>query len=253
MEIANQIVFHIKNYLDLSIIKKLKYHSQRFDGVSEENCMGVENPIRVMLVDDHAVVRSGLAAFLYVFDDLELVAEAKDGKEALAICETLMPDVILMDLVMPVMDGAAATKAIRTRWPQIQVVALTSFKEEDLVQGALQAGAIGYLLKNVSADELANAIRSAYLGKPTLAPEAAQALIHAAIKPAKPDYGLTPREEEVLGLMTDGLSNIDIADRLVVSRSTVKFHVSSILSKLGVSSRTEAVATACKQNLIKKQ
>ena len=214
--------------------------------------MGSDRPIRVMLVDDHAVVRSGLGAFLYVFDDLELVAEAKDGKDAISQCETVMPDVILMDLVMPVMDGAAATKAIRERWPQIQVVALTSFKEDELVQGALQAGAIGYLLKNISADELANAIRSAYVGKPTLAPEAAQALIHAAIKPEKPDYGLTNREDEVLLLMTDGLSNVDIAERLVVSRSTVKFHVSSILSKLSVSSRTEAVAMALQQKLVKK-
>jgi NarL family two-component system response regulator LiaR len=205
-----------------------------------------------MLVDDHAVVRSGLGAFLYVFDDLELVAEAKDGKDAISLCETVMPDVILMDLVMPIMDGAAATKAIRERWPQIQVVALTSFKEDELVQGALQAGAIGYLLKNISADELANAIRSAYVGKPTLAPEAAQALIHAAVKPEKPDYGLTNREDEVLLLMTDGLSNVDIAERLVVSRSTVKFHVSSILSKLGVSSRTEAVAMALQQKIVKK-
>ena len=211
-----------------------------------------EKPIRVMLVDDHAVVRSGLGAFLYVFDDLELVAEAKDGKEAVSLCESVMPDVVLMDLVMPVMDGAAATKAIRERWPQIQVVALTSFKEEDLVQGALQAGAIGYLLKNISADELANAIRSAYEGKPTLAPEAAQALIHAAVRPEKPDYGLTNREEEVLALMTLGLSNVDIAEKLVVSRSTVKFHVSSILSKLGVASRTEAVALALQQKLLKK-
>ena len=214
--------------------------------------MGSDKPIRVMLVDDHAVVRSGLGAFLYVFDDLELVAEAKDGKDAISQCETVNPDVILMDLVMPVMDGAAATKAIRERWPQIQVVALTSFKEDELVQGALQAGAIGYLLKNISADELANAIRSAYVGKPTLAPEAAQALIHAAIKPEKPDYGLTNREDEVLLLMTDGLSNVDIAERLVVSRSTVKFHVSSILSKLSVSSRTEAVAMALQQKLVKK-
>jgi len=210
-----------------------------------------EKPIRIMLVDDHAVVRSGLGAFLYVFDDLELVAEAKDGREAISICETVMPDVVLMDLVMPIMDGAAATKAIRERWPQIQVVALTSFKDDDLVQGALQAGAIGYLLKNISADELANAIRSAYEGKPTLAPEAAQALIHAAVRPEKPNYGLTKREEEVLELMTSGMSNVSIAENLVVSRSTVKFHVSSILSKLGVASRTEAVAICLQQKLLK--
>ena len=210
-----------------------------------------EKPIRIMLVDDHAVVRSGLGAFLYVFDDLELVAEAKDGREALLMCETVMPDVVLMDLVMPIMDGAAATKAIRERWPQIQVVALTSFKDDDLVQGALQAGAIGYLLKNISADELANAIRSAFEGKPTLAPEAAQALIHAAVRPEKPNYGLTKREEEVLELMTSGMSNVSIAENLVVSRSTVKFHVSSILSKLGVASRTEAVAICLQQKLLK--
>ncbi len=211
-----------------------------------------EKPIRVMLVDDHSVVRSGLSAFLYVFDDLELVAEAKDGKEAIQICEKIMPDVILMDLMMPVMDGAAATKIIRQKWPGIQVVALTSFKEDELVQAALQAGAIGYLLKNVSADELANAIRSAYIGRPTLAPEATQALIHAAVNPGKQDYGLTNREEEVLTLMTDGMSNIEMAEKLFVSRSTVKFHVSSILSKLGVSSRTEAVAMALQQKLVKK-
>ena len=138
--------------------------------------------IRVMLVDDHAVVRSGLAAFLMVFDDLELVGEAGDGVEAVAMCGRVNPDVVLMDLVMPEMDGASATAAIRDANPDVQVIALTSFKEDDLVQGALQAGAIGYLLKNVSTDELADAIRSAYAGRPTLAPEAAQALIHTATR-----------------------------------------------------------------------
>ncbi len=206
--------------------------------------------IRVMLVDDHAVVRSGLAAFLLAFDDFELVGEAGSGEEAIAIYADLRPDVVLMDLVMPGMDGATATRAIRQRCPQIRVIALTSFKEEDLVQGALQAGAIGYLLKNVTADELANAIRSAYVGRPTLAPEAAQALIHAATQPPAPGSDLTAREREVLALMIEGLNNSEIADRLIVSRSTVKFHVSSILSKLGAASRTEAVALAVQHRLL---
>lgn len=212
--------------------------------------MSDERPIRVMIVDDHAVVRSGLGAFLTAFDDLEMVAEASGGQEALRLCTQMDIDVILMDLVMPEMDGATATHAIRQQCPDVQVIALTSFKEDDLVQGALQAGAISYLLKNVSARELADAIRAAHDGRPTLAPEATAALIHVATKPKEQDYDLTPREQEVLALMTEGLSNPEIADRLVVSRSTVKFHVSSVLSKLGVSGRTEAVALALQKNLV---
>ena len=214
--------------------------------------MSEDDAIRVMIVDDHAVVRSGLGAFLLAYDDLELVAEAGSGQEAVRVCSTAQPDVVLMDLVMPEMDGATATRAIRQECPDVQVIALTSFKEEDLVQRALQAGAIGYLLKNVTGDELARAIREAKAGRPTLAPEAAQALIHTATRPTGPALGfdLSAREKEVLGLMVDGLNNPDIADRLIVSRSTVKFHVSSILSKLGAGSRTEAVAMALQHHLV---
>ena len=208
--------------------------------------------IRVMLVDDHAVVRSGLSTFLMTCDDMELVGEASNGEQALDMCPRVDPDVVLMDLVMSGMDGATATRKIREKCPEIQVIALTSFKEQELVQGALKAGAIGYLLKDISANELANAIRAAYAGKPTLAPEAAQALIQAARLPAERiGFDLTEREKEVLTLMAQGLNNNDIAERLVVSRSTAKFHVSSILSKLGSSSRTEAVAIALQNKLVK--
>jgi len=207
-------------------------------------------PIRVMLVDDHAVVRSGLSAFLMVFDDLELVGEAENGLQAVQRAVALQPDVILMDLVMPEMDGAAATRLIREANPHIQVIALTSFREDTLVQAALQAGAISYLLKNVSADELAQAIRAAHAGRSTLAPEAAQVLIQAATRPPDPVFELTERERDVLTWMVRGLSNNEIAAKLVVSPSTVKFHVSNILSKLGVSSRTEAVAFALQHRLV---
>jgi len=157
---------------------------------------------------------------------------------------------VLMDLVMPGMDGAQATHAIRQTCPAIQVIALTSFKEQELVEGILEAGAIGYLLKNVTAGELARAIREAHLGRPTLAPEAAQALIQARREQPKPGFDLTEREREVLALLVEGLTNPEIAERLIVSRSTAKFHVSSILSKLGVASRTEAVAVAVKEGLL---
>jgi len=212
--------------------------------------MTESKPIRVLIVDDQAVVRSGLVAFLLAFDDLELVGEAGSGEEAVRLCSQVQPDVVLMDLVMPGMDGAAATRAIRKPCPQIQVIALTSFKETELVQGALEAGAIGYLLKNITADELAEAIRAAHAGRPTLAPEAAQALVQAASQTPKPGHDLTGREREVLALMVEGLSNGEIAERLVVSQSTVKFHVSSILSKMGASSRTEAAALAVQHHLV---
>jgi NarL family two-component system response regulator LiaR len=212
--------------------------------------MDQSEPIRVMLVDDHAVVRSGLSAFLMVFDDLKLVGEASNGAEAVQLCQELQPDVVLMDMIMPEMDGATATRLIRQSNPQVQVIVLTSFKEDELIHGALEAGAIGYLLKNVSADELVRAIRAAKTGRPTLSPEATQALIHPSSDSAL-GRDLTSREREVLELMAKGLNNSQIAERLIVSRSTIRFHVSNVLSKLNASSRTEAVAVAIQNNLVK--
>lgn len=211
-----------------------------------------DRPIRVMLVDDHAVVRSGLMAFLLAFEDLHLVGEASDGEEAVRVCARVQPDVVLMDLVMPRMDGATATRLIRESYPQVQVIALTSFKEEEMIQEVLRAGAIGYLLKNVTADELADAVRAAFHGRPTLAPEATHALIHSAThgRDLPVGHDLTDREREVLALLASGLNNSQIAEALVVSRSTVKFHVSSILSKLHVANRTEAVVLALQQRLV---
>jgi NarL family two-component system response regulator LiaR len=207
-------------------------------------------PIRVMLVDDHAMVRKGLVTFLKIFDDLQLVGEAESGAAALKLCAEVSPDVILMDMVMPDMNGAAATRAIRQQFPQVQVIALTSFKEGDLVKNALEAGAIGYLLKDISADELVRAIRAAHGGRATLATEAAQALVESANRPSAPGLDLTEREREVLALMIEGLNNTQIAGKLSVSPSTVKSHVSNILSKLGVASRTEAVTLALRSRLI---
>jgi NarL family two-component system response regulator LiaR len=208
------------------------------------------HPIRVMVVDDHTMVRRGLATFLKVFSDMELVGEAENGEDAVELSSKIAPDVVLMDMVMPGMDGATATRAIRGKTPTIQVIALTSFKEEGLVLNALNAGAIGYLFKDVSADELAQAIRAAHAGRATLSIEAVQALIHASNEPPEPGHDLTERERAVLALMIEGLNNTQIAGRLVVSTSTIKSHVSNILSKLGVSSRSEAVALAVRRQLI---
>ncbi len=205
--------------------------------------------IRIMLVDDHAVVRSGLGAFLSVNPDLELVGEAENGEQAVVRANLLKPDVILMDLMMPVMDGVTAIAHIKKQNPAIQIIALTSFQEDELVQNALKGGAIGYLMKNVSARELAAAIRAARDGKMTLSPEAAQALVHAS-QQAQETESLTEREREVLKLMVEGLNNAEIAERLVVSLSTIKYHISNILMKLGVDNRVAAVTMAIQKKLV---
>jgi two-component system, NarL family, response regulator LiaR len=213
--------------------------------------MNTAQPIRVMLVDDHTMVRKGLVAFLKNEPELELVGEACDGREAIELCEQSKPDVILMDLVMPELGGVAATRTIHQRWPTIKVIALTSFQEKVLVQDALQAGAIGYLLKNISGEELAAAIRQVHEGRPTLAPEAVQALILPPSESENLAANLTRREQEVLALLIKGMSNPEIAEQLVISRSTVKVHISNILSKLGVASRAEAISVAIQNKLVR--
>ena len=206
--------------------------------------------IKILLVDDHTVVRSGLSKFLMVNKDLKLVGEASDGEEALQKVSLYKPDIVLMDLMMPGMDGITATREIKKRYPQVKVIALTSFAEQNMVQGALQAGAIGYLQKNVTAKELGHAIRAACDGKMTLSPEATQVLANSVAQPQITGEQLTDRERDVLKCMVDGLNNNEIAEKLVVSLGTVKFHISNIFHKLGVDSRVEAVKLAIEQKLV---
>ncbi len=213
--------------------------------------MNKDKKIRVMIVDDHQVVRQGFTMFLKAFQDLELVGEAVNGEEAVRNYQEFAPDVILMDMVMPKMTGDEAIAHIRENSPQTQIIALTSFTDDrQLVQKALKAGAIGYLFKDISIDDLAQAIRTAHRGDPILAPEATRMLIQATRNPQKINYNLSQRELEVMTLLIDGMNNPQIAERLVISRSTVKFHVSSILGKLGVSNRAEAVAIAVENKLV---
>jgi len=212
-------------------------------------------PVRVFVVDDHTVVRRGLRAYLETVDDMEVVGEAADGQQALEGIAALVaagrpPDVVLMDLVMPGMDGVTATTAITQRHPEIDVVAMTSFTQADLVHGALQAGAAGYLLKDADADEVAAAIRAARRGEVHLDPAIARQLTRSLVAP-KPQTveSLTDREREVLALVAKGLSNQQIADRLVISERTARTHVSNILGKLGVASRTQAALLAVREGI----
>ena len=203
-----------------------------------------------MVVDDHAVVRGGIEYSLLALDDIELVGSAGSGREALRLCDEVQPDVILMDMVMPGMDGVETTRAVLQRQPHVRVIALTSFQEGRLVQDALQAGAISYLLKDVDMDGLLVAIRAAHEGRSILAADAAKALAELAARPQDVGQSLTDRERQVLALVVDGKSNAEIAGQLDVSLSTARFHLSAILTKLEAANRAEAAAIAVKYRLV---
>ena len=206
---------------------------------------------RVMTVDDHQLLRRGIRFSLLSVDDIEVVAEAHNGEDAVRLCCEVQPDVVLMDMRMPgEIDGVAATEIIHNRCPQVQVLALSSFHDRDLVQGAMQAGAIGYLVKGASAEELAEAIRAAHAGRPALAAEAVEALVRPDIAAPALGHDLTAREREVLALLVEGQSNAEIAASMHFSVAAVKYHVSGILSKLGAANRTEAAALAREHNLL---
>ena len=206
--------------------------------------------IKVMIVDDHPIVRSGLATMLLAFNDLELIGEASSGNKALALFQQDLPDVILMDMVMPDMDGLETTRKVLEQYPSVKIIILTSFTKDTMVQDALEAGATSYLLKDSSIDQLAEAIRAAYTGQPTLSPEATRALVNSKSRPPSFDPHLTAREKQVLALIVEGLSNEEIADKLVISHATARHHVSACISKLGVKNRTQAASLALKHELI---
>ena len=205
--------------------------------------------IRVLITDDHGVVRQGLRMFLSLDPDIQVVGEAQDGREALAMARELKPDVVLMDLLMPVMDGLESIKAIRTELPEVEVIALTSVLEGASVTGAIRAGAIGYLLKDTDAEGLHQAIRGAAEGGVHLSPEAAAHLMREVRAPENPE-ALSDRETEVLRLLARGKANKQIASELYIEEHTVKAHVSSILMKLGVQSRTQAALHAVRTGLV---
>jgi NarL family two-component system response regulator LiaR len=214
-----------------------------------EAIMMIKTPIKILVVDDHPVVRDGLKLMISVRVGLEWVGQADNGAEAIQLCSELKPDVVLMDLMMPVMDGIAATKIVRQKYPEIQVVALTTFEDKELVQKALGAGAISYLLKNAAMETITNTIHEASAGRSTISPAAIQSLIelnHDEIARQE----LSGREKEILAQMADGLKNSAIAEKLNISEATVRFHVSNILRKLGAANRAQAVRIAIKRGLI---
>jgi NarL family two-component system response regulator LiaR len=212
--------------------------------------MNYPRAIKVMIVDDHPVVRDGLKNMLLALDDLTLCGEAENGKAALACCREITPDVILMDILMPEIDGIQATRAILEEYPQVKILVLTNYPKDDLIQDALEAGAIGYLLKNSSMHSLANAIRAAYSGQPTLGPEATKALINMKTGSQKLGMDLSKREIEVLALIVEGLSNDEIAVRLKISPATARHHAGACIRKLNATNRAQAAVLAVKLGIV---
>jgi NarL family two-component system response regulator LiaR len=212
--------------------------------------MSASQPIRVLIVDDHPMVRGGIKDFFLAYDWLEVVGDVQDGVEAVEFCTTHEVDVVLMDMVMPLMDGNEATRRILALGKPVKIIVITSFHERDLVQQALKAGATSYLLKNVSASELADAIWAAYSGFSTLAPEATQALIQTEDQKTKIGLDLTKNERQILALLVQGLSNLEISNRMFISPATVKFHLTNIFTKLGAKNRVEATAIALENHLV---
>jgi len=213
--------------------------------------MGKKNKIKVMVVDDHPLVRHGIKTVFEAYDDVLLVAEAENGREAIEKCGKYTPDIVLMDVIMPVLDGVEATTHLIKNWPNVKIIALTSFNNEDLIKKILKAGAVSYILKNISGAKLVKTIKDVYKGKLVLSSQATKILLTELREPPDETIKLTDREKEILALIVEGLSNKQIAERLYLSNSTVQFHVSNILSKLGVSKRTEAAYLALKQKLVK--
>jgi two-component system, NarL family, response regulator LiaR len=207
------------------------------------------DPIRILLADDHGVVRQGLKMYLSLDPDLEVVGEAENGAQAVELARSLRPDVVLMDMLMPVMDGITATQKIRGELPDVEVLAVTSVLEDATVINAVRAGAIGYLLKDTQADELCRAIKAAAAGQVQLAPQAAMRLLQEVRAPEQPEM-LTERESEVLRLVARGMANKEIARELSIGEKTVKTHVSHVLAKLGVQSRTQAALYAARIGLV---
>jgi len=208
-------------------------------------------PIRILIVDDHRIVHQALSEMISFVDDFELVGQGSNGEEAVALCAEVNPHVVLMDVVMPVMDGVEATKKILEQQPNTRILALSSFQDDSSVHTMLRSGALGYVLKDTSVDELENIIRTVYEGKAVISSNLMQNILNAApVAQTKKEFGLSPREHEVLKLIADGMSYSQIADKLKISMSTVKFHLGNVLTKLDVPTRNEAIALAAKHRLI---